>query len=154
ALAVAPGNDRGVAVLVLVGAVALARDLPDLLAGVPVQAEDPGAAAVDQLEVKAILVEQRRGVHAVPVDELAVALLGVEAPFLLAIEIEAHEIAVAGEEPDVLAVRRGRGRGAVALVVHVPGDGRAQVALPELLAGRADAQGDDPPTDGAGGRAP
>src|SRR5262249_19896160 len=106
-LAVGPDEGRRVAVLVLVDTVALALDPPHLLAVLRVDADDDGRAVVDELEVQPVLEQRRRRVYAELVPELAVTLLGVEAPDLLAVQLEGGELAVAGEGVDAFAVRRG-----------------------------------------------
>ena len=121
-------------------AVAGAVDLPDLLAGRLVEGDHPVAAGVDERQVEAVLVQQRRDVHAVLDAELAVALLDVEVPDLLAVEVVAAQVAGADEGVDVLAVGAGRGRGVVALVVRDAWRRLAELRLPQLLAVGADAQ--------------
>jgi hypothetical protein len=54
-------------------------------------------------------------VHAEVIAELAVTLLCVEAPDLLAAEVEGREVAAPGEREDKLAVRAGRRRRAIPL---------------------------------------
>src|SRR5207245_5735649 len=75
--------------------------------------------------------------------EFAIALLGVELPGFLAVEIEAGKVARAGEGVDMLAVRAGRGRGQVAFIAHITGLAGRQLALPTFLAVGADAREHD-----------
>src|SRR5439155_15270825 len=99
------------------------------------------AAGMQQGEVKPVAVEIRRDVHAVSNAELAVALLGVEAPDLVALEVDADQVAGAEVAVHVLAVGAGRRRSVVAFAAHVATAAAAgQLALPELLAVSADAQ--------------
>ena len=128
----------------------LRSDLPHFLAGRLVQGDDLGPAGVDQLQVEPVAVEQRRGVHAVLDVELAVAVLHVELPHFLAVEVEAGQVAGADEGVDVLAVRAGRGRGVIPLAVPEGAIARAQLAFPQLLAVGADAHQDEVVLVGAG----
>ncbi len=117
-------------------AVALARDLPHLLAGGRIEGDHPRAAGVNQLHVQPVLIQKRRGVHAVLRLETAIAVLRVEFPDFLAVEIETGELARADEHEDVLAVGARRGGSAVPLVAANRPVG-AELAFPKLLAVRA-----------------
>src|SRR5437879_980664 len=123
-------------------AIALAGDLPDVLAGGRVDGNDPGTAGVDELQVEAFALQKRRGVHAELDLEGAVALLSVEPPNLLAVEIESREVAGSDEGVDVFAVGAGGWRSVVALVAtDLAAAGAAgELAFPQLLAVGADAQ--------------
>src|SRR5262245_63476650 len=106
-LALVPQYRRGVGMLALDPGVALALHLPDVLAGSLVEGNHPGPAGVHQRQVEPVTVEQRRRVHPVPGLKPAVAILSVEGPDFLAVEVEAGEVTVAGVGIDVLAVRAG-----------------------------------------------
>src|SRR5262249_11999391 len=103
----------------------------------------PGPCRVEQLQIEPVPKQERCTVHAELETELTVTFLGIELPDLLAVEIEAGQVAAGDERPDVLAVGTGRGRGGVALVAHGADPGGTQLALPQFLAVGADAQQDD-----------
>src|SRR5437879_6140983 len=102
--------------LAFVTSVALALDLPDVLAVCLVDGADPGAGGMDKLQVQAGAVQHGSGVHAEAIIEFAVAILGIEAPDLVALEIEAGKVAGADESIDMFPIGTGRTRGAIALV--------------------------------------
>src|SRR5262249_43969749 len=96
-------------------------------------------------------VQERRDMHAVHDAEPAVAVLDVELPDLLAVEVEAGQVAGTGEDVDVFAVGAGRGRGVVALAAEVrPARAAADGAFPALLAVGASADQDEVVAVGAG----
>src|SRR5262245_24631800 len=123
--------------LVLATAVAFALHLPDFLAGGLVQGDDLPSPGVDQLEIEAVAFQYRRGVHTEAVLELAVAILDVELPNLLAVKVQPSQVAASKESPDVFAVGVGRGGGVVSLTAALAG---TQLAFPQFLAVGADTE--------------
>src|SRR5437879_4721350 len=74
-LAVGPQARRGIRMLVLIGAIALALGLPDLGAIFRVDGDHLTAAVVDELHVEPVAVQHWRTVKAEGDAEFAVALL-------------------------------------------------------------------------------
>src|SRR5262249_10000252 len=95
------------------------------------------------LQVQSVAVQHGRGVHAKLVLELAVTLLEVETPGLLAVEINAGQFTRAGEEPDVAAIRARRCRRSTPLVAAGMNRQGAEVDSPEFLAVNRNAEADD-----------
>src|SRR2546426_712142 len=76
----------------------------------------PAAPVVRKGQVQPVAVQQWGRVHAVHDPELAVAVLGVELPDLLALEVKAGDVPGGDEGVNVRAVRAGGGGRFIALV--------------------------------------
>lgn len=111
---------------------------PDFVAGQGVQCQHRAAAAMQQLQIEPIAGEDRTRRHAELDVELAVLVLDVELPDLLAADRVTGQIAGAHEGPNVPAIGRGRRRGEVAFVATDIAAAVGDLALPEQLAVGAD----------------
>ncbi len=105
-------------------------NLPRLFPSRLIQGNDPHAAGMEEGEIKSIAMQERRGVHAVLDPEFAVAVLSVEPPDFLALEIEAGKVPAAREGVDVFAVRTRRRRCLVAFIGSEACSAAAELALP------------------------
>jgi hypothetical protein len=91
-------------------------------------------------QIESIVAEQRRDVNPVLDLELAVALLGIEVPDLLAVEIVAGTVAGTDKGVDVLAVGAGRGGSLIGFVFLDCQTGRlGELLFPDDFAVDADA---------------
>ena len=138
-LAVAPDAGGRIGMLVLALGIALALDFPDILAGRLVDGHDPVAARMQIGHVQPVAVEDRRDMEAVHDVESSIALLGVELPDFIAVEVEAGTIAGGHGRIDMFPVGTGRSRGRVPLAAHEQATAGAERALPELFIFGADA---------------
>src|SRR5580704_3563190 len=138
---VMPQAGRRVGVFILRVAVAFARDFPGLFAGRRIEGDHEGASRVNQLQVQPVLIQERRGVHAVLRLEAAVAVLRIEFPDLISVEIETGQLAGADKREDMFAIGAGRGRRTVTLVA-ANRPVRAELLFPKLLAIGARADND------------
>src|SRR6266404_9896416 len=130
-LAVVPQTRRGVGMLAFATPIGRAGNLPDLFPRRFVQGDDPHGAGMEESEIKSLAMQQRCRMHAVLDLELAVAVLGVEPPDLLPLEIEAGEVPSAREGVDLFAVGTRRRRGLVALIIAEACSAGAEPAFPQ-----------------------
>ncbi len=133
-LAVAIDNRRGVALLTFLLGIAGTRLLPDFTAIVLIQRDHFRSAAMNERQIQPIAVQQRRGGHAPHDVELPIAILHVEFPDFVPLEVVTRQIAAAHVGPDVLAVGAGRRRGRITFVAMNLLVANADDSLPNLLA--------------------
>src|ERR1700733_12696925 len=136
-----PEAGRGVRVLVFGISITLAGNFPNLFAGGRIEGDHPRAPRGYQLHVEPVLIQKRRRVHAVLRLEAAVAILRVELPDFIALEIKASELPRADKDEDVFAVRAGRWGSAVPFVA-ANWPIRADRPFPQHLAVRAGSDDD------------
>ena len=96
--------------------------------------------AVDELAIEPIAVEHGRRAHSVTDPELAVALLKIEAPGRIAVEVETGQVAAAHQRPDVLSVGDRRGGTRIPLVDPRPPIAMSDRSPPQFPTVGADAQ--------------
>src|SRR5437660_2293614 len=131
-LAVVPDKRRRVGMFVLETGVAFALDFPDIFAGGRVDRHDPVTAGVKKGHVQTRAFKYRRDMEAMLDLVLTIALLGVEPPDFLAVEIKAGEISRGHGRIDMLAVGARRSRRGIALAAHEHALAGAELALPEF----------------------
>src|SRR5205807_3511912 len=139
-LAIVPDEWRGIGMLVFEAGVVLALHFPDVLAGRLVKRDDPVAARVQEDQVQLLSLEHRSVMEAMLNLVFSIAVLSVELPDFLALEVEAGEIAAGHRGIHMRAIGAWRGGSGIPLAAHEPAIAAAELSPPELLAFGANAQ--------------